>query len=133
MNVGWIYFGALNCIWASSYFVTSSVTQQLNPILLTWLRLILTALCLAIIYPKVFTTKIGVRGVWLMGASSFVSHVLPFTFLNIGQRLVDPAITTLIVATTPLFVLLMRIIIRPNTASFGELLPILVGLSLIHI
>ncbi|OZA25217.1 MAG: hypothetical protein B7X93_10945 [Hydrogenophilales bacterium 17-61-9] len=127
--MGWLYFWVLNFIWASAYFVVDSVAHQLDAVLLTWLRLCLTALFILMIYPKVLTFRsVGISGLLLLGTSSFISHVIPFTLLNVGQRFLNPAVTTLVISATPLFVIVARILINPRSASFREIIPVFIGL-----
>jgi len=127
--IGWSYFWALNFIWASAYFVVDSVTSQLDAVLLTWLRLCLTALFILIIYPKVLNLRrVGVYSLLVLSASSFISHVIPFTLLNIGQRFLNPAITTLVISATPLFVIITRVAIIRSVTSFSEIIPVFVGI-----
>jgi drug/metabolite transporter (DMT)-like permease len=132
--MGWVYFWALNFIWVGAYFVVDNVTNQLDAVLLTWMRLSLTATFILLISPKVLNFRnIGLSRLLLIGVSSFFSHVIPFTLLNVGQRFLNPAVTTLVISATPLFVILLRISITPKSASLREIVPVLIGLYGIYV
>lgn len=116
----------LACIFGSNFMMTKITVSVMPPAFVVSARLAVATLMLALI--MAVTRAPWPRGkIWIaILASGFFGHTLPFTLLAYGQQVVDAGIAAILMATMPLFTLLLAQLFthdeRPNryaTAGFA--------------
>jgi drug/metabolite transporter (DMT)-like permease len=116
----------LACIFGSNFMMTKITVTQMPPAFVVSARLAVATVVLVVV--MLITRAPLPRGkIWIaILASGFFGHTLPFTLLAYGQQVVDAGIAAILMATMPLFTLLLAQLFthdeRPNrnaTAGFA--------------
>ena len=108
----------LACIFGSNFMMTKITVAVMPPAFVVSARLAVATLMLAFIMAA--TRAPWPRGrIWIaILASGLFGHTLPFTLLAYGQQVVDAGIAAILMATMPLFTLLLAQLFtkdeRPN-------------------
>jgi len=123
----------LAAVWGASYLFIKVAVEEIEPALMTFLRLAVAGLLLL----PVLLARTGVRrGLGqLRGAArpgfmlGIVNAAVPFTLIAWGEKHIDSGIAAIANATVPLFVVLLAIRFRPSErVRGGRLVGILLGL-----
>ena len=125
----------LGAILGSNFMMTKISVQALPPMFVVSLRLAIAASALGLI--MVLAGKWFPKGwIWLpLLGSAFFGHTLPFSLLAWGQQRVDAGLAAILMATMPLFTLLLAQIFtndeKPNRYSIGGFTIALVGIIIL--
>jgi len=123
----------LAAVWGASYLFIKVAVEEIEPALMTFLRLAVAGLLLL----PVLLARTGVRrGLGqLRGAArpgftlGIVNAAVPFTLIAWGEKHIDSGIAAIANATVPLFVVLLAIRFRPSErVRGGRMAGILLGL-----
>ncbi|HEX3788162.1 MAG TPA: DMT family transporter [Pseudonocardiaceae bacterium] len=108
----WVRFGLLGLVWGSSFLWIKLALGALSPIQITLARLVLGA-AVVLVLCLLGRTRLP-RG-WSLWARilvpAFFGNALPFTLFALGERTVDSGMTGVLNATTPLWVLLIALVV----------------------
>ena len=129
MNLGirkWGTLIILSIIWGSSYILIKKGLTGLTPIQLGSLRVIVTTILIAPIgYQKI--KKIPKEKLkWVM-FSAFVGSFLPAYLFAFAETQISSSVTAVIVSLTPLFTLLISVIIFGEELLRKQVLGVIVG------
>jgi drug/metabolite transporter (DMT)-like permease len=105
-------FGTLALMWGSSFLWIKIGLGALSPVQITLVRLVLGA---ALMLALVFATRAALPKGWrawvkIIVPASFGSSV-PFTLFAVGERTVDSGVAGVLNATTPLWALLLALVL----------------------
>ena len=111
----WLLLGLLAALWGSAYVLVGVVLKELPPLTLVMCRLGLAAVVLAglvkwmrLAWPK------GIAG-WLpFAVMGIFNNVIPFSAIAYGQLDVASGLASVIVATTPLWTVLLSRVFIPG-------------------
>jgi drug/metabolite transporter (DMT)-like permease len=105
--------GTLALLWGSSYLWIKLALGGLVPVQITLVRLVLGA---AVLLAMVLVARRHLprdRKVWLhLLVPGFFGNALPFTLFGVGEVTVDSGVAGVLNATTPLWALLLAMVIR---------------------
>ncbi|MBA3330695.1 MAG: DMT family transporter [Actinobacteria bacterium] len=123
----------LAAVWGASYLFIKVAVEEIEPALMTFLRLGVAGLLLL----PVLLARTGVRrGLGQLRDAArpgftlgLVNAAVPFTLIAWGEKHIDSGIAAIANATVPLFVVLLAIRFRPSErVRGGRLVGILLGL-----
>src|ERR1700716_2089508 len=107
-----VRFGSLALIWGSSFLWIKMSLGGLSPIQIALLRLVLggsVIICLVIV---THTPLPRGRATWAkMIVPGLFGSAIPFTLFGLGERSVDSGVAGVLNATTPLWALLIMLVI----------------------
>jgi drug/metabolite transporter (DMT)-like permease len=105
-------FTALAVVWGSSFLWIKMALGGLSPVQITVLRLVLGA---ALIVAVALVTRVRLprgRAAWArMIVPGLFGNAVPFTLFAVGERSVDSGVAGVLNATTPLWALLITLVI----------------------
>ncbi len=104
----WLQLLALAVIWGSSYMLLGLALRELPPLTIVMLRLGIAALVMvAVVQALRLAWPVSFRA-WLpFLVMGLFNNVIPFTAIGYGQLEIASGLTSVIVATTPLWTLLL--------------------------
>ncbi len=110
-------------IWGASFMFIKVAVDEIEPIPMIWIRLILAALVLA----PVLVYQLGLRpalealraGAWGLAFLGLANSALPFTMIAWGEKYIDSSIAAIANAPVPIFVALLAIRFRPSERATG--------------
>jgi drug/metabolite transporter (DMT)-like permease len=110
-------------IWGASFMFIKVAVDEIEPIPMIWIRLILAALVLV---PVLFH-QLGARsaiealraGVWGFVFLGFANSALPFSLIAWGEKHIDSSVAAIANAPVPIFVALLAIRFRPSERVTG--------------
>ena len=123
----WCLFFSVAFLWAFSFTAIEIVLTEINPLALVFWRLFFAA-----IFVTVLTLIMGYRfpssvKFWSRFALlGFFGHVLPFCLISLGQQYIEAGLSSILIATTPIFTALLAHFISGN-----EPMHLLKGLGLL--
>ena len=105
--------GLLALFWGSSFLWIKMGLASFTPVQMTFLRLVLGASVLVILCYSGRNRLPRDRRTWgHMVVAAFFGNAVPFTLFALGERSVDSGVAGVLNATTPLWVLLIAIVLR---------------------
>ncbi len=119
-------------IWGASFMFIKVAVDEIEPIPMIWIRLVLAALVLVPILLHRFGAREALAalrdGAWGLAFLGFANSALPFTLIAWGEKHVDSSIAAIANAPVPIFVALLAIRFRPSERVNGfRLVGIFVG------
>ena len=109
----WVRFVILALVWGSSFLWIKIALGALSPLQLTLARLALGAVTLLVLCLATRTRLPRDRRTWLrIGLPAVVGNVVPFTLFGVGEQTVSSGVAGVLNATTPLWALLIALVIR---------------------
>lgn len=99
----------LSLIWGSQFLFMALITHDANPVIISFIKALLGTVFLWVI--TLFLKKTVYQkqyGLYILIALFEV--VIPFIFIAQGQRFIDSGITSIIIALTPIFTLLIMVL-----------------------
>ncbi|MGO8830403.1 MAG: DMT family transporter [Steroidobacteraceae bacterium] len=103
----WMAFAALGLIWGVPYLLVKLAVPELSPLVIAWGRVALgTAVLLPIACKRGALRPLGRHKVALF-AFAVVEFVVPFSMIALGERWVSSSVTGILIATVPLWVVLL--------------------------
>ena len=110
-------------IWGASFMFIKVAVDEIEPIPMIWIRLVLAALVLVPVLVHRFGAKASLRalreGAWGLAFLGFANSALPFTLIAWGEKHVDSSIAAIANAPVPIFVALLAIRFRPSERVNG--------------
>lgn len=126
----------LSLVLATNFTMTKVAVATLPPFLVVAVRLAIAALLLIVIMrlAKQWFPKWGPIW-WPLALSAFFGHTLPFSLLSWTQQKLDAGLTAILMATMPLFTLLLAQLFtkdeRPNRYSIAGFAIALAGIIIL--
>jgi drug/metabolite transporter (DMT)-like permease len=100
----WLLLGVLSVLWGGSFFFAGVSLQELPPLTIVFLRVVLAAI---ILLPVLWIYRIrlptGLAGWQPFFALALLNNVLPFSLIVMGQTYIPSGLASVLNATTPLF------------------------------
>lgn len=126
---GWILFIAMSVIWGIPYLFIRIALLQLDPIVVVFARVGIAAL---ILIPIAFYQGVlqPLRRRWLLLVGlAFVQIIGPFLLITFGEQHITSSLTSLLIATDPIFVALLALRFDPGERVTGlRLVGLLIGI-----
>ncbi|MCD8795827.1 DMT family transporter [Mammaliicoccus sciuri] len=116
----------LSLIWGSQFLFVALITHDANPVIISFIKALLGAVFLWVI--TLFLKKTVYQkqyGLYILIALFEV--VLPFIFIAQGQRFIASGITSIIIALTPIFTLLIMVLTVQKKLKILESFAIFLG------
>jgi len=126
---GWILFVSMSVIWGIPYLFIKIALQDLNPGVVVFARVGIAALVLIPI--AIFQGALQpLRKRWLMIAGlACIQIVAPFLLISFGEQHITSSLTSLLIATDPIFVALLALRFDPGERVTGiRSLGLLIGI-----
>ncbi|MFC4853339.1 DMT family transporter [Actinophytocola glycyrrhizae] len=105
--------GLLALFWGSSFLWIKMGLASFTPVQMTFIRLVLGA---SVLVALCWGGRRGLprdRRLWgHLAVAALIGNAIPFTLFGVGQQTVDSGVAGVINATTPLWVLLIAIVLR---------------------
>jgi drug/metabolite transporter (DMT)-like permease len=103
----WAAFAALCVIWGIPYFLIKVAVAEVPPLLIAWCRLLLAT---AVLLPLAW--KRGALGslrghTAALCAFALAEFAIPFTVISSGEQWISSSVTGILIATVPLWVVLL--------------------------
>jgi drug/metabolite transporter (DMT)-like permease len=109
----WVRFATLALVWGSSFLWIKIALGALSPIQLAFARLALGAVTLVVLCLATRTRLPHDWRVWLrIGLPAVLGNAVPFILFGVGERTVSSGVAGVLNATTPLWALLIALVIR---------------------
>lgn len=126
----WVRFGALGLIWGSSFLWIKIALGGLSPIQITLARVALGAI---VLFTLCWLGRRRIprdRRIWLhVLVVAFFGCALPFTLLGLGEQTVGSGIAGSLNATTPLWTLLISLIVTDERLGVRRLSGLVLGFA----
>jgi len=106
--VEWVLLGVLSILWGTSFSLTEVILTEVPPFTLVFLRVLFAALSLLVLL-HLFRMRFprGVKAWSLLTATAFIGNAVPFSFIVWGQQYIQSSLAAILMATGPLFTLLL--------------------------
>jgi drug/metabolite transporter (DMT)-like permease len=109
----WVRFVVLALVWGSSFLWIKIALGALNPVQLAVARLALGAGTIVVLCVATRTRLPKDRRTWLrIGLPAVLGNAVPFVLFGVGERTVSSGVAGVLNATTPLWALLIALVIR---------------------
>lgn len=127
----WLLLILLALLWGSAYVLVAYALRELPPFTLVLGRLGLAALVLcAVVLAMGLSWPRGAAGWWPFVTMGIFNNVIPFSVIAYGQLEIASGLASVIVATTPLWTVLLSRVLLPGERIGGWCLAgILLGVS----
>jgi drug/metabolite transporter (DMT)-like permease len=103
----WMAFAALGIMWGVPYYLIKLAVQELSPWVIAWGRLSLAAcILLPIAWRRGALRSLG-RHKLALFAFAIVEFVIPMSVIALGEQWISSSITGILIATVPLWVILL--------------------------
>ena len=110
-------------IWGASFMFIKVAVDEIEPIPMIWMRLILASLVLV---PLLFV-QLGLRpaleglraGFWGFTFLGFANSALPFSLIAWGEKHIDSSVAAIANAPVPIFVAILALRFRPSERVTG--------------
>lgn len=111
----WLLLALLSLVWSAAFIFVGIILRELPPLTLVFYRLALSALFLvpAIAWMRLAWPK-GLAAWWPFLVMSVFNNVIPFTLLAYGQQEIASGLASVIIATTPLWTVILARIFVPG-------------------
>lgn len=117
----WLLLVLLAVMWSIGYTFVGFALRELPPITVVLGRLSIAALMLiAVVVARGLAWPRGVAGWWPYAVMAMFNNVIPFIVVARGQQDIASGLASVIVATTPLWVLLLTRLFRPGERIGGQ-------------
>jgi drug/metabolite transporter (DMT)-like permease len=125
----WIQMGMLAALWGASYMFIKVSLDDVSPIIVVWVRLVLAALVLVPIAHSQGALS-ALRPHWRMVVLlSVVQVAAPFLLITFGEKHIASALAGILVASAPIFTALLAFRFdREELATGWRFVGILVGI-----
>jgi drug/metabolite transporter (DMT)-like permease len=127
----WVRFVALAVLWGSSFLWIKLALGALTPVQISLVRMTIGAL---VILGLCLLSRIALprdRSTWLrVLVPAFFGNALPFTLFGLGERTVDSGVAGVLNATTPIWTLIIALLVRSERRPTAlRLTGLLLGLA----
>jgi drug/metabolite transporter (DMT)-like permease len=103
----WVAFAALGIMWGVPYYLIKVAVQELSPWVIAWGRVSLAAcILLPIAWRRGALRSLG-RHKLALFAFALVEFVVPLSVIALGEQWISSSITGILIATVPLWVILL--------------------------
>ncbi|MEM7276627.1 MAG: DMT family transporter [Pseudomonadota bacterium] len=129
--IHWFALLALAVMWGSAFALIEIALHDFSPLQITAGRLLMAAIVLYLLMRRAGLQLPRARGDWLMFFAVGISgNALPFFLTSFGQQTVDSGMAGLLMATTPLFVVVLAHFFVPSEPlTFGRIAGFLLGFA----
>lgn len=117
----------LSLIWGSQFLFIALITHDASSITISFYKALLATLFLFIM--TLFMRKTPYKKQWgLYILIAIFEVVIPFIFIVQGQRYISSGMASIIIALTPVFTLLILILIRQRKFNLVEIFALILGI-----
>ena len=103
----WMAFAALGIMWGVPYYLIKLAVQELSPWVIAWGRVSLAAcILLPIAWRRGALRSLG-RHKLALFAFALLEFVIPLSVIALGEQWISSSITGILIATVPLWVILL--------------------------
>lgn len=104
----WLLLGLLSLLWGTSFSIIAVAVREVPPLTMVFFRVLFAALVL-ILLMRVFRMPLPRgRAAWMaVTASAVLANVVPFSLIVWGQQYVQSSLAGILMATGPLFTLVI--------------------------
>jgi drug/metabolite transporter (DMT)-like permease len=104
----WMLLGVLSILWGTSFSLTEVILTEVPPFTLVFLRVLFAALSLLVLL-RLFRMRFprGLKAWSLLMVTAFIGNAVPFSFIVWGQQYIQSSLAAILMATGPLFTLLL--------------------------
>jgi drug/metabolite transporter (DMT)-like permease len=127
----WVAFAGVSTLWGMPYLLIKvAVDDGLGPAFVTWARVVLGAtVLLGLAWRAGVLSTLRGRAWWLVVVAASEITV-PFTLIAVGEQHVSSSLAAIVIATAPLFVVLLALRFDPSERAGGlRLIGLLLGLA----
>ena len=127
----WLLLVLLAVMWSIGYTFVGYALRELPPITVVLGRLSIAAVILTVMVQATgLTWPRGLAGWWPYAVMAIFNNVVPFILVARGQQDIASGLASVIVATTPLWVLVLTRLFRPGERIGGmRIIGILLGVA----
>ncbi len=125
----WLAFVALGTIWGSSFLWIKIAVQEISPLMLVSLRLLIGGVCLGLIAFYARPAFPRNQRIWLgLIFLGFINTGIPYLMISWGEQYIESAIAAILNSTTPLFTMLIAaMFLSDDKLTIHRLIGLLVG------
>ena len=107
-NREWVLLGILSLLWGTSFSLTEIILTEVPPLTIVFLRVLFAAIILFALL-RLFRMRFphGIKAWSLLAATAFIGNAIPFSFIVWGQQYIPSSLAAILMATGPLFTLLL--------------------------
>jgi drug/metabolite transporter (DMT)-like permease len=126
----WVLFVAMGALWGLPYLLIKVAVAEVDPSVVVFVRLALSAVVLIPIALAAGALNKGLRRRWRrLVLIAGVGIVVPFLLIGYGEQHITSSLAALLVATDPLFVVLLALVFDASERASGtRLIGLVVGL-----
>jgi drug/metabolite transporter (DMT)-like permease len=126
-----VRMAVLGLVWGSSFFWIKLALTSFSPSQISFLRIALGAAVLVVMCYAGRDRLPRDRGIWVkLLVAAFFGNALPFFLFGLGEQTVDSGIAGVLNATTPLWALLIAVVLREERKLFSlRMLGLLLGFA----
>lgn len=111
----WAMLLALAVLWGGSFFFNGVAVRELPSFTLVWLRVVVAAGALLAVMRVSRQRMPHGRGIWAaFFGMGLLNNVLPFALIAWGQHRIASGLTSILIATMPLFTVLVAHALTPD-------------------
>lgn len=125
---GWGFLGLLSMLWGGTFFFTSLTVNELPPLTVVFLRVLIAALAL-FSYLKILRIKLPFnRPAWIaFFTMGLLNNVVPFSLFFWAQTTIPGGLASIVNASTPIFsILIAHMMLKDESFTLSRF----VGVSL---
>ncbi len=126
----WLLFAAMGALWGLPYLLIKVAVAEVDPAVVVFVRLGLSAVVLVPIAIASGALTHGLRRRWRrLSVIAGIGIVVPFVLIGYGEQHITSSLAALLVASDPLFVVLLALALdRSERASGTRLIGLVLGL-----
>src|SRR3954447_6289647 len=125
----WIQMGLLAALWGASYMFIKVALDDVSPIIIVWVRLVLAAMVLLPIAHRRGALAALRPHMPTIALLSLVQVLAPFLLITFGEKHIPSSLAGILVASAPIFTALLAFWLdREELATGWRLVGVLVGI-----
>jgi drug/metabolite transporter (DMT)-like permease len=103
----WIIFVSLCIVWGTPYFFVKVALTEVSPMMIAWGRIAMAAAILVPIAARRGSLRPAFAHLGALTAFAFAEMILPFLLISWGEQWVSSSLAGVLIATTPMMVLVI--------------------------
>jgi drug/metabolite transporter (DMT)-like permease len=125
----WALLGLLSVLWGGSFCFNGVVLKELPPLTVVFVRVVLASLMLLpLLRRRGIAWPSGISGWTPFVAMALFNNVLPFGLILTAQTEITGGLASILIATTPLFTVLIMAVAGEESLSARRIAGVLLGL-----
>jgi len=122
-------FSWLVTFWALNYTLVKIALAFVNPLLLAFLRLLMTVAFLLIVTPRSFVPLKGLKANLYLFIFSFLGIYSSWTLWYVGESYISPSLSVILMYTYPVIAVILSAIILKERVTRNKIIGTLIGFS----